>query len=164
MALNKISSLFLLAGGIVSLALSPEITMVHLPYSDRPIVLRTDFQNDSIWSKVCSEIQQPNEQFGFRANVEFLNDSAFENDTAELIWSDSTSLYSWSFLFIVDSITLSKAEHPILCIGLDKDKGKSFRVIPTEMWGVENNLSISNMDFEDFSNSTDPDGVFRGFR
>jgi len=31
------------------------------------------------------------------------------------------------------------------------------------MWSVENNLSISNMDFSDFADSADADGVFRGF-
>jgi Domain of unknown function (DUF6924) len=32
------------------------------------------------------------------------------------------------------------------------------------MWSVENNLSIANMDFEDFADATDDDGIFRGFR
>jgi hypothetical protein len=31
------------------------------------------------------------------------------------------------------------------------------------MWGVENNLSIANMDFQDFVDYVDLDGVFRGF-
>jgi hypothetical protein len=31
------------------------------------------------------------------------------------------------------------------------------------MWGVENNLSLANMDFSEFANHTDPDGVFLGF-
>jgi hypothetical protein len=29
--------------------------------------------------------------------------------------------------------------------------------------GVENNLSISNLDWEDFADAVDSDGVFRGF-
>jgi len=28
---------------------------------------------------------------------------------------------------------------------------------------VENNLSLANMDFEEFADSVDADGVFRGF-
>jgi hypothetical protein len=28
---------------------------------------------------------------------------------------------------------------------------------------IQNNLSIANMDFEEFANSVDDDGVFRGF-
>jgi hypothetical protein len=31
------------------------------------------------------------------------------------------------------------------------------------MWGVENNLSLANMDWEDFAATVDEDGVFRGF-
>jgi hypothetical protein len=31
------------------------------------------------------------------------------------------------------------------------------------MWGIENNLSIANMDFEAFAENADPDGIFRGF-
>jgi hypothetical protein len=31
------------------------------------------------------------------------------------------------------------------------------------MWGVENNLSIANMDYSEFADEVDPDGVFRGF-
>jgi hypothetical protein len=43
------------------------------------------------------------------------------------------------------------------------DPGRTFRVIPSEMWGVENNLSLSNMDFFEFADAADEDGVFRGF-
>jgi hypothetical protein len=30
-------------------------------------------------------------------------------------------------------------------------------------WSVENNLSLANMDFEEFANAVDVDGLFRGF-
>lgn len=138
--------------------------MKHLPKSENPIVLRTTFQNDAAWNNICAEIVTPNKKYGFLARVEFINDSSFENYTQDRILGDTNSAYVYSFIFVVDSATVSNVEHPILCIGLDNDKGKSFRVIPSEMWGVENNLSISNMDFEDFSMSVDPDGVFRGFK
>jgi hypothetical protein len=29
---------------------------------------------------------------------------------------------------------------------------------------VENNLSIGNMDFDEFANAVDKDGIFRGFQ
>jgi hypothetical protein len=38
-----------------------------------------------------------------------------------------------------------------------------FRCIPSELWSVDNNLNIANMDWEDFAGSTGEDGVFRGF-
>lgn len=31
------------------------------------------------------------------------------------------------------------------------------------MWGVENNLSLANMDYADFAANVDPDGILRGF-
>jgi hypothetical protein len=38
-----------------------------------------------------------------------------------------------------------------------------FRVVPQEMWAVENNLSLGNMDFKEFADAVGQDGVFRGF-
>jgi len=51
----------------------------------------------------------------------------------------------------------------VLVVDLYSDPGRSFRVIPSELWGVENNLSLANIDFEEFADAVDRDGVFRGF-
>jgi hypothetical protein len=32
------------------------------------------------------------------------------------------------------------------------------------LWGVENNLNIANMGWEEFADAVDEDGTFRGFR
>jgi len=58
-------------------------------------------------------------------------------------------------------MTLSAAEHLVLCISLHGEG--SFRVPPNELWSVENNLSLANMDFEEFAEAVDTDGVYRGF-
>lgn len=34
---------------------------------------------------------------------------------------------------------------------------------PRELWSVDNNLNIANMDWEEFADNTDGDGIFRGF-
>lgn len=60
-------------------------------------------------------------------------------------------------------MSLTDPEQPVLVVDLSNDPGRNFRVIPAEIWGVENNLSIANMDFEEFADSADPDGTFRGF-
>jgi hypothetical protein len=39
-----------------------------------------------------------------------------------------------------------------------------FRALPSQIQSIQNNLSIGNMDFEEFANNIDPDGVFRGFK
>jgi hypothetical protein len=65
--------------------------------------------------------------------------------------------------FIADVTTFSDAEQPVLVVDLNEQPGRTFRVIPRELWGIENNLSIANMDYDDFAKSADADGVFRGF-
>ncbi len=66
-------------------------------------------------------------------------------------------------MFIVDRIALTHPEHPILVVDLYTEPGRTFRVIPAEMWAVENNLSIVNMDFFEFADYVDQDGIYRGF-
>lgn len=39
---------------------------------------------------------------------------------------------------------------------------RTFRVVPHEVWSVENNLSIASMDFDGFLGAVDEDGVVRG--
>jgi hypothetical protein len=68
-----------------------------------------------------------------------------------------------TFMFVVDSTTITHEEHPVAVLDLWHQPGRTFRVIPSQMWSVENNLSISNMDFFEFADAADDDGIFRGF-
>ncbi len=43
-----------------------------------------------------------------------------------------------------------------------KQEHGELRVIAAELWSIENNISLANMDWEDFVNAAD-EGVFRGF-
>ncbi|MFV8132805.1 DUF6924 domain-containing protein [Streptomyces syringium] len=63
---------------------------------------------------------------------------------------------------MVDDVALGSSEMPLLCVDLWEDRGRTV-LIPTDLWGIENNLSLSNMDFEEFADAADEDGVFRGF-
>jgi len=66
-------------------------------------------------------------------------------------------------LFVVDTTALASPELPVLVIGLHgADRGRTFRVIADQLWAVENNLTLSNMDFADFAAATE-DGIHRGF-
>ena len=95
--------------------------------------------------------------------MDCVSDPAFEGVTpsgvAELIRPGSRH----TFLFLVDRRTVDDSEHPVVVVDLYGEVGRSFRVVPSEMWGVENNLSLANMDFDEFADSADADGVFRGF-
>ena len=121
--------------------------------------LRTDFSDEHVWQLVCRAIEAP--VGDFRAYVTFVSDPTFEGITVEEVVARTKQ--GAGFVFIVDGLTLSHPEHPILVVDLGEKPGRTFRVIPSEMWGVENNLSIANMDFEEFAENTDDDGIFRGF-
>jgi len=135
--------------------------MKRLPDLQDSLVVRTDFSDETAWARICSEITSPVGEF--RAHVSFVSDPNFD----ELTVSELTSLGQRgsyrSFIFVVDRVSLIFTEHPVLVLDLVDEPGRSFRVVPREMWSVENNLSISNMDFAEFAESADFDGIFRGF-
>jgi hypothetical protein len=46
-----------------------------------------------------------------------------------------------------------------LAIDLYGERGRTFRAIPSQIRGIENNLSIGNMDFFEFADNVDEDGI-----
>ena len=135
--------------------------MKPLPETENSPVLRTDFSDDAAWESLCSAIQQPVGEF--RAYVDCISDPAFERITVEQLVSTASQSPYRSFLFVVDQMALKHHDSPILVVDLADEPGRTFRVIPREMWGVENNLSLANMDFVDFAECVDNDGIFRSF-
>jgi hypothetical protein len=71
--------------------------------------------------------------------------------------------------FLADEVTLTSADHPVLAVrvlpraGDDGRDLRPFRVVPAELWSVENNINLANMDWAEFRASTGEDGVYRGF-
>jgi hypothetical protein len=139
------------------------------------LLVRTDFTDDDAWDQVRAEATREYGPDGFQANVEPVSDLQWAGATWESVKAAApVDDDGPSVLFIADNITVASPEHPILVVDLD-DKilsvaefpeiaGRTpFRCIPSELWGVENNLSISNMDWEEFASEVGDDGVFRGF-
>jgi hypothetical protein len=50
-----------------------------------------------------------------------------------------------------------------LVVDLYSDRGRKFRAVPSQVNGIQSNLSIANMDWEEFADNVDEDGIFRGF-
>jgi hypothetical protein len=138
------------------------------------LLVRTDFSDDGAWDQVREEAQREYGPDGFQACVEPVSDPAWDGATWETVKAAApVGEAGPSVLFIADSITLASPEHPILVVDL-QDKYLSlaefpeiaehtpFRCIPPALWSVENNLSIANLDWEDFAEDTDDDGVHRG--
>jgi len=137
--------------------------MPTLPRLNSSLLVRTDFTSDDAWQEVSDEAQRENED-GFRAYIEPVSDPAFGRATCEAVKAAVlASDHGTSVLFIADSTTLTSPDHPILVVDLLDSSKPPFRCIPSELWGVDNNLNIANMDWEDFANAVDENGVFRGF-
>jgi len=138
-----------------------EATMGKFPKSTQALVLRTDFSNERAWEALCVAMTSPVNEF--QANVEFLSDAQYKDLPVEEIVDLARHDYDHSFIFVADRAAIADPESPVLVLDLLSEPGRTFRVIPSEAWSVENNLSIANMDFAEFAGSVDKDGVFRGF-
>ncbi len=135
--------------------------MKPLPPTDNSIVVRTDFSDDERWLEVCRMAAAPVDDF--QALLSFVSDDAYAGAGERELEACARAGPTRSFMFFVDRETLEDDEHPIGVMDLGDEPGRTFRVVPNEMWGVENNLSLANLDFRDFADATAADGVFRGF-
>lgn len=137
--------------------------MKRLPQSDKALVLRTSFSNPAAWVAIRAEIEA---RVGgeFVAYVTFVDDPAYANLTKQDVLSLVRSRSNDAFIVVADEVAMSAADHPLLIIDLGSQPGNEFRAVPSTVQSIENKLSISNMDFEEFAESVDRDGVFRGFQ
>jgi hypothetical protein len=134
---------------------------MNFPDTDDSLAVRTDYADDAAWDAICAAIVAPVD--GFQANVAFVSDPALHGADVARVLENVPDHFDRSFLLIVDAAALQHPEHPIIVVDLREERGRVFRVIPSETWGVENNLSLGNMDFSEFADNVDADGVFRGF-
>ncbi|MFE2182486.1 DUF6924 domain-containing protein [Streptomyces sp. NPDC059455] len=136
--------------------------MNQLPHGADVLLVRTDFSSDAAWERLDAVLATPNEE-GFLAYVEPLDDRRFAGMTPEEALDLLPPDYEHPLLVLADGAAMASEELPLLVMDLREVRGRSIRVIATELWGIENNLSISNLDFEEFAASVDEDGVFRTF-
>ena len=136
--------------------------MLKWPDADNPVLLRTDFSDDAAWAALCKAAQAPNGE-GFQANIVCASDRSFDGLAVEQVVTSVPKGASNPLAFMADRLTCTDPERPVLVVDLSDAPGRTFRVIPSQIWAVENNLSLGNMEFAEFADNVDPDGVFRGF-
>jgi hypothetical protein len=148
--------------GLPTLVNVTEIHVKKLPKTDNSLLLRTDFSDDGAWAALCDSVQEPSKE-GFQARLHCISDRVYDGLTVEQLVALALKGGNHSFAFIADWTTFTNPERLVLVVDLYDELGRTFRVIPIEMWSVENNLSVANMDFYEFADSVDADGVFCGF-
>jgi hypothetical protein len=131
--------------------------------NDATPVIRTDFTDQATWMKIQRQISATN-QWGFSANVRFIDERQYSGLSGLELLQRIPGLNEYGCIFVADTITMASGEHSLLVLDPSNPGGETFRVLPAQAWGVENNLSLANMDYSEFVDSADPDGVFRGFK
>jgi hypothetical protein len=130
-----------------------------LDTEDTPL-MRTDFSSPSAWRDVVDAVHRDWED-GFRARVSIVDDPAYDGWTAEQLQALPCARHH-PILLVADTLTMTHPERLVLCLDLLSGQ-KPFRVILPQLWSVENNLSLANLDYGDFAGATDSEGVYRGF-
>jgi hypothetical protein len=131
------------------------------------MIIRTDFSDDAAWQTVCQAVEAGEFYDAIESLMNFVDDRAYSGVTAQNIPALLTEVAHQGTIYLVDSMTISHPDHPLLVIDLYEFRQSgslnTFRSVPDQIAGIECNLSISNMDFESFADNVDEDGIFRGF-
>ena len=130
--------------------------------SETPLVIRTYFEGGRNWEQMSTQFVAEND-WGFKANLSMVNDIRFEGYTFEDLVECGIRESGHPIAFVADRATFHEEETTLLCIDLEQEPTSSFRVLCSELWTVENNLSTFNMDFNEFKDSCDENNIFRGF-
>jgi hypothetical protein len=163
-----------------------DVLAQHLENSTTPL-LRTDFADDVAWAKVASavtagadfgpdELNNPEAEL-YEPNIEPIENRAFEGATGTTL-AAAIPLHPLAYVLLADARVMREAlvgaELTVVYVDLSVDEhdaaefgwiqGREFRCEVGEIASIEANLSIANMDFAEFADAVDPDGVFRGFR
>ena len=121
-----------------------------------PLVIRTDFSDDNDWMEIRGVVPD-------FANLQFVDDKSLAglslSNLAEML---AGARYA-KLLFIADATTFSDSETTLLVVDLSRSPVRTFRCLPIGIFVIEANVSTGNMKFDEFANSAQADGVFRGF-
>ena len=135
---------------------------MHLiPVTSSVLAIRTDFSDHEAWKTTVAAISQPAGE-GLLANVEFLDDPAYTGKTACQLLGLAPAGYAHSFLLVIDELTVSSPDHPVLVVDLAEEPGREFRALPELAVVIEHYLSAGAVGFADFAGSADADGIVRG--
>jgi hypothetical protein len=127
---------------------------------DASLLIRTDFSDDDAWATLVAEASAAYGPDEFSADFSAVSDASFHGMTpSDLAGVPGSALV----VFLADATSVLGSEKTLVVVDRLDDPGRSFRVVLSEAWGPENNLRLANMDFEEFADAVDADGVFRGF-
>ncbi len=149
-------------------------------FVDGPIpLIRTDFSADAAWHRVVEEVSREVDFAGdgdsYTPSLEAISDAGFDSIAAEILASAWPREHH-GYVILADHRSMREAtsggELTVVFVDLSADEedeeefgwavDQAFRCMASEVASIEANLSIANMDFPDFADAVEDDGVFRG--
>ncbi|WP_331764658.1 DUF6924 domain-containing protein [Streptomyces anthocyanicus] len=156
--------------------------MKNLPQSEATLLIRTDFSDEDAWQALRTAVTTPydgdededeyededgDEDDDFLAMLHIVDDPAYGDLTAEQIVALAPA--EDGLMIVADKTAMTAPGMPLLAVHVNHEapvERRGFdelRVVARQLWSIENNLAIANMDWVDFVDAADEDGVFRGF-
>jgi hypothetical protein len=123
------------------------------------LVLRTDFADDAAWDALCAAFDED--------HATFVSDPRFADVGIPALMDEDNAAAEdeqLAHLFLADAAALADPRHHLLAVDLYDEPGRTFRVPPDRFPDVSANLCLANLDFEDYADSVDETGTFRGFQ
>lgn len=136
------------------------VGVLSLPQPDdlASLVLRTDFTDNAAWAELQTAIGTEGATYVSDTHYSCVTIQALVDVDAAAADDDKLT-----YLFIADATTMADAERTLLAVDLYEEPGRTFRVPPRWYADVSANLSIANMDFNEFADAADEYGTYRGF-
>lgn len=126
-------------------------------------LVRTWFGDQNAWEALLASVRIPS-QDGFVAHVSVVDDRAQSDTSPSHLAALVSSQSKYSIVIAADQRAMIDPEHPLLVVLANgTDEPQTLRVISSELWGIENNMSLANMEWESFAEAADSDGVLRAF-
>jgi hypothetical protein len=69
---------------------------------------------------------------------------------------------AWDVMYVADERAINEAVHPLVVVRVGSREDLPFRCRVDELYGVDANLSLANLDWDDFRDEVDESGVYGG--
>ncbi|MEV6676989.1 hypothetical protein AB0N09_08985 [Streptomyces erythrochromogenes] len=143
------------------------------------LVIRTDYDDEPAWRAVVAALHEQGVDGEFEASVHVVDDPVWAGATPDAVVAAVGRDEDLSVVFIADGATMRSPHRALLALDLgaeeedldpeyyrelvDSPPPREFRTVPAGVHDVHANLSIANMDFEEYAHEAlaDPEGVYR---
>ncbi|MFD5348936.1 DUF6924 domain-containing protein [Streptomyces anulatus] len=149
-----------------------------------PLVIRTDYTDDSAWREVIAELSRVAGAREWESPAHLVDDRRWDGVTSDKALVAAARDEELSVVFLADGVTMRSPLRPLLALDLGADDDQDLdqdldpvyyqelidsppprevRVVPDAVHLVHGNLQLANVDFPEFAEeaAADPDGVVR---